>query len=313
MFCQCLSNNVFQLIEYPTRLNSCLNLWLCTIVERIINIQVSDSEDLGVPSDHKAITFDVNLSIRTSIKNQQEMFNFKKADFEGLRTALRNDPPENYLDNDSNIDDDWVSWKTFLFDKLGTFIPKRIPRKFVSPPWIDGEVTYAIRKKNSLHKRTKQKGSMIIWERFREKRREVKYLIRSKRMAYLKSISNSCSSDPNRFWSYFNRSTRHSNIPESVELNGSTYSDTITKADAFNTYFTSVFNNDTSIPSDLPTNPFTSDMISTLESTEEVLSALQSVNPSKTPGPDRLHPKILKECGNELASSLCIQQVVTFG
>ena len=124
-------------------------------------------------------------------------------------------------------------------------------------------------------------------------------------MAYLKSISNSRSSDPNRFWSYFNRLTRHSNIPESVELNGSTYSDTITKADAFNTYFTSVFNNDTSIPSGPPSSPFTSDITSTLEfSTEEVLSALQSVNPSKTPGPERLHPKILKECANKLANSL---------
>ena len=197
MFCQCLSNNnVFRFIEYPTRLNSCLDLLLSTIVERIINIQISDSEDFGVPSDHKAITFEVNLSIRTLNKNQQEMFNFKKADFEGLRTALRNDSPENYLDNDSNINDDWSSWKTFLFDKLGSFIPKCITRKFISPPWIDGEVTHVIRKKNRLHKRAKQKGSVVTWERFRKKRREVKYLIRSKRMAYLKSISNSCSSDP---------------------------------------------------------------------------------------------------------------------
>ena len=119
MFCQCLcNNNVFQLIEYPTRLNSCLDLLLSTIVERIINIQISDSEDLGVPSDHKAITFDVNLSIRTSNKNQQEMFNFKKADFEGLRTARRNDPPENYLDNDSNIDDDWGLGKLLFLTNL---------------------------------------------------------------------------------------------------------------------------------------------------------------------------------------------------
>ena len=71
----------------------------------LLLLLISDSEDFGVPSDHKAITFDVNLSIRTLNKNQQEMFSFKKADFEGLGTALRNDPPENYLDNDSNIND----------------------------------------------------------------------------------------------------------------------------------------------------------------------------------------------------------------
>ncbi len=48
-------------------------------------------------------------------------------------------------------------------------------------------------------------------------------------------------------------------------------------------------------------------MISTLEfSIEEVLSALQSLNPSKTPGTDRLHPRIHKECANKLANSLCL-------
>jgi hypothetical protein len=194
-----------------------------------------------------------------------------------------------------------------LFDKLGSFIPKRAVRKYLSPPWIDGEVTHAIRKKNTLHKRAKQKGSEVIWERFHEKRREVKYLIRSKRAAYLRNISNSCSSEPNLFWSYFNRLTRHSSIPDTVEFNGNTYSDTKTKAEAFNTYFTSVFNNDISEPSSLPSSPFTCDIISTLElSMEELLSALQSVNPSKTPGPDGLHPKILKECANELANSLCL-------
>ena len=111
------------LISLPLR-----GLMDLAFVTLIINIQIfgvpSDhihhkAEDFGVPSDHihhKAITFDVNLSIRTLNKNQQEMFNFKKADFEGLITALRNDPPENCLDNDSNsnINDDWSSWKSFF-------------------------------------------------------------------------------------------------------------------------------------------------------------------------------------------------------
>ena len=39
---------------------------------------------------------------------------------------------------------------------------------------------------------------------------------------------------------------------------------------------------------------------------EEVLSSLQNLNSSKTPGPDNLHPRILKQCANELAPSLCL-------
>jgi hypothetical protein len=36
------------------------------------------------------------------------------------------------------------------------------------------------------------------------------------------------------------------------------------------------------------------------------LSSLQNLNSSKTPGPDNLHPRSLKECANELAPSLCL-------
>ena len=73
-FCQCLSdNNVYQLIEYPTRLNNCLDLLLCTIVEHIVNIEICESEEVGVPSDHKAITFDVNLAVCIPNRNQHQI------------------------------------------------------------------------------------------------------------------------------------------------------------------------------------------------------------------------------------------------
>ena len=306
-FCQCLpDNNLFQLIDSPTRLNNCLDLLLTNICEHIINISVSECESIGVPSDHKAITFDLNFTARTPNDNRQETFNLKKADFEGLRTALRNDPLENYLDTDNDVEHNWTSWKTQLFSKLNAFIPKRKPRKFITPPWIDGEVTHAIRQKKSLWKRGKDKNNPATWERFREKRKKIKYLIRSKRIAFLKNISDSCFSHPNRFWSYFNRLTRRSNIPETIELNGRSHSDARSKANTFNTYFTTVFNADTSTPSNLPSSPYTNDIVSTLEfSHEEVLSSLQNLNSSKTPGPDNLHPRILKECANELAPSLC--------
>ena len=128
-FCQCLSdNNLFQLIDSPTRLNNCLDLLLTNICEHIINISVSECESIGVPSDHKAITFDLNFTARTPNDNRQETFNLKKADFEGLQTTLRNDPLENYLDTDNDVEHNWTSWKTQLFSKLNAFIPKLKPR-----------------------------------------------------------------------------------------------------------------------------------------------------------------------------------------
>ena len=57
---------------------------------------------------------------------------------------------------------------------------------------------------------------------------------------------------------------------------------------------------------DFPSSPFTDDVISCLQlSTEDVLSALESLNPNKSPGPDEIHPLLLKECAQDLSTSLC--------
>ena len=68
-------------------------------------------------------------------------------------------------------------------------------------------------------------------------------------------------------------------------LNGSSYSNSEDKATAFNTYLSSVFNTDTSIPGNLPTSPYKESIASTLEfSHEEVASATQCLNVSTWPG-----------------------------
>ena len=309
-FCQTLSDkNFFQLIDSPTRKDNCLDLLITTIVEGVNNIDVTGCEGVAVSSDHKAITFDLHFALHSVNCNKQPKFNLKKADFEGLRFALSSDPLESLFSGDDNIniEEDWASWKLAFLRRIEAFIPRRKPRQFTTPPWIDGETIHAIRKKNSLRKKALQKDSPSLWEKFRVLRKEVKYLIRSKRIAYLRDISDSCFSNPNRFWGYFSRLTRRSAVPDTVELNGCSYSSAKAKAEAFSKYFSSVFNADTSLPSDLPSSPFTNDTISSIElSNEDVLSALQSLNPSKTPGPDELHPRILKECANDLAPSLCM-------
>ena len=59
-FCQCLSeNNLFQLIDSPTRMDNCLGLLLTNIVDRVTNIEVISSD--SVLSDHDAMTFNLDF------------------------------------------------------------------------------------------------------------------------------------------------------------------------------------------------------------------------------------------------------------
>ena len=54
---------------------------------------------------------------------------------------------------DNIDDDDQSSWKAIVFDKISTFIAKPTTRKDEILSCTDGEVTHAIRKKNTLRKK----------------------------------------------------------------------------------------------------------------------------------------------------------------
>ena len=94
--------------------------------------------------------------------------------------------------------------------------------------------------------------------------------------------------------------SKHSCVPNTVELDGSAFSDADDEATAFNNYFASVFNDDLSLPNSLPSAPFTDELLEV-----DVLSAVNLLNPTKTLGTDNLHAKILKECAEGLVPSLC--------
>lgn len=309
-FCEKLiDKNIFQLINQPTRGNNTLDLLLSSFVEGVTNIHLTDSEGVALCSDHKALTFDLQIKYKSKTNNNQQAYNFKKANFNELREKLRASPLPTSYDydhiNETTIDVIWTEWLNEFLSKVDLCIPKRKPRKFVPPPWIDGEVTHAIRKKNSARKKALCKNSETLWEKYRQHRREVKYLVRSKRTAYMKNISDNAFSHPKRFWSFFNRLSNRPSIPDTITDGDSTFTSPESKAEAFNNYFASVFNPLDNLPANIDT-PYTDNIITDIViRQEEVLEALQKLNPSKSPGPDLIHPRILKECAEELAPSLC--------
>ena len=98
---------------------------------------------------------------------------------------------------------------------------------------------------------------------------------------------------------------RFSKIAWSTVSNSNSYSNSIDKAVVFNNYFLSSFNTNNML-CDFPSTPFTDDVISCLQlSNEDLLSALKSLNPSKSPGPDEIHPLLLREYAQDLSTFLC--------
>ena len=74
--CQGLSDkNLFQLVDSPTRGDNCLDLLISNIVEGVTNISVTYCEGVAVPSDHRAVTFDLHFAARKP-NNQAKCISF---------------------------------------------------------------------------------------------------------------------------------------------------------------------------------------------------------------------------------------------
>ena len=170
---------------------------------------------------------------------------------DGLRTALDGANLSNCIESD-DINDCWMKWKANFLSVVKTYIPtKRIKgRNF--PPWMNGNIMYEIRKKEAVRKKLKSSPSDSLNNRFKQLRANVKKLIRESRSKFFSSLNTTFQTNPKRFWSIFKLKNKQSSVPNVISMKNGTESksnlhkvSTLTAiANLFNTYFTSMFNND---------------------------------------------------------------------
>lgn len=119
----------------------------------------------------------------------------------------------------------------------------------------------------------------------------------------------SCKTNPKAFYSYVkNKRVLTSTIGPLITKDGKQIENDIDMANTLNDYFSSVFTTE-DVQSGLPT-PAPQSRDTTLPgftiTENELLSVMNSMNVNKTPGPDKISPRLLKEARNELLEPLTI-------
>ena len=94
-------------------------------------------------------------------------YNYKMANFEGLRSCLSNVPFENGFSDDINIVQYWSDWKDLFLTAVNKFVPVKTIKDINSPQWIDGEVRQLVRKKYAALKKFRQNRSIIRKQKLR--------------------------------------------------------------------------------------------------------------------------------------------------
>ena len=304
-FCAILDDYFLtQLVGCAThRLGNLLDLVLTNFPE---SFSVPECHEFAFDSDHLTITFGINLMGSRKHKLRRTVYNFKKANFDELRSCLADANLDQTL-LDSNINTNWSKWLSTVTRCVDTIIPKVAVKNSTSPPWIDSEILHLSNKKETLWRRTKRSGSLYLKEKLRKLTNNLKNLVESKYYQFINNARSDLFNNPKRFWSIFQTKTKSRSLPKVIKGLGQIAATSIEKANLFNKYFFSVFNLSNLSPSSVNSLPSVNPQLSSFHFTiSEVRKILESLDVNKAIGPDGLSPRILRECALELSPSLCL-------
>ena len=198
--------------------------------------------------------------------------------------------------------------RTCFFGAADAAIPKVRWRRSRMKHWFFYETIHLIRLKHRLYnKMIKSPNSDVIKTRYKCIRNLVRSKTRKDTEDYVSTLSNGYFDSPKIFWRWLN-SFKGRRSPLPPLLHNDTYvTEDSHKAEAFNTYFGSVFTVDDG--SDLSTLreslSFCPSIIQSIKfNVEEVRTELESLNPSKACGPDLIPARLLKLGAEFIAPSL---------
>jgi hypothetical protein len=291
-----------QLVKFPTRENRTLDLIITTLPGCISSINSVDKL-----SDHDIIG--CSLSTYPCIKKKpcRKIYKFNKGNYEQMRSEAIQFAKDKYFNghqNNRDVETNWNLLKSFLEESVDRNIPNKLSKNRDSLPWVSDKIRNLINKRNRTHSLAKKTGKTRIINKWKQLRSLIKTEIRQAHTEYVNNLIGDIKQDPKPFWKYLNSQKSDSqSIPPLKTSSGSMAETDLAKAQTFNEQFTSVFTHTKfeEVPYDRTKHPKSKEIEITTTGVKKLLNGL---NTNKSCGQDNIHPIILKELANEIASTL---------
>ena len=292
-----------QMINRPTHeKGKILDLVFSNLTGAVDNIVVLGKNEI-CSSDHFGITFSVKMNFRKKVINRK-IYNYKKADWEGLNSDLKSVRWDEHLQCDAETI--WLRFKNILFYHMDRRIPTITVTDKDQPPWFDSETYQLCLKKERLRRKFNETGRAEDYTKFSECRKDFKNLINEKMISNFEEDD-----DPalisKKFWSFVKSTSKSSRIPGTVNYHGRFRNNPKDQAELFNDYFEEQFSEASNYDVDIDNY---NDSENNIEfNFSRVLKLLKDINVNKSAGPDGISGKVLKNCRESIAYPLsCIFQ-----
>jgi hypothetical protein len=260
-------------------------------------------------SHHGAVLAKVHLQL--NVKEQRRThYVYDKGDYEKMANHLESIDWESEMAG-KNTQQSWDTFSKILLDVEKKCIPKRTTgsgsTRKQKPLWMNAQALAKVKKKQAAWRRyleTKDGQSYLEYCKYRNQARRA---TRQAMREFEKCITKEAKDNPKAFYNYVrSKSKSRAGINDLVTEDGTATAD-MDKAEVLNNFFASVFTvEDADTTPDFDPRLVESPINTVKFTVEEVKKKLKNLNPCKSPGPDRIHPRILKELASQLATPLQI-------
>ena len=172
--------------------------------------------------------------------------------------------------------------------------------------WFNENAYYKVRKKKKCHDRYRQTLEVKDYCEYTWARNQAKWAYKKAIRTFKKLIAKEAKSHPKAFYNYFNSTTKTRLSVTSLMTDSTVSSNDQENADTLNIFFSSVFTQE-----DLQNIPAFEDRCENFFSSVDlsdkaVMVKFKKLKHDKGPGPDAIHPRILKELSEYLLVPLRI-------
>nr|CAI5864412.1 unnamed protein product [Callosobruchus analis] len=185
------SSGLIQVIKEPTRVtkNSATLLDFILTSDNICISKVGSVPYYYI-SDHELVYVDVRVSRKKVVNNMKTYRDMKNMNLSVLYDELQSIPWRNVYDID-NID----GKVEFFNENITILMDRHAPSRtcnFTKPykPWITSNITFLIKLQEKALIKFKRTRSAVDWERYKELKNHITFLIRSEKQAYLQHVTN---------------------------------------------------------------------------------------------------------------------------
>lgn len=180
---------------------------------------------------------------------------------------------------------------------IDIFIPKTTGKKSRYPCWFSVELKHTLRKKLKYHRKFKNSGDELWYQKFSQCRSLANLLYDRDKMHYYSHVEASMTQCPKSFWRVVKAHRSSSTQGIAVKDNGLLVADASEVSEVFAAYFYSVYTDKTlSAPDTIVRSPNCLPLPRITE--DEVAYAIKGLEPKKTVGVDRIPAFIVKGCSD---------------